>query len=99
MTKSPNILELIEADREAEAIAQLMGGVRLTGAVGPRSAKAAIKAAADLFAGDLMKTITFMNYRHPWLQGQTVMERAEDSDEGLEFVLDMIGAIQAGVHI
>ena len=40
-----------------------------------------------------------MNKPHPWLEGQTPLERAEQSDEGLEFVIDMIGAIEAGVYI
>ena len=40
-----------------------------------------------------------MNQIHPWLDGQTPLERAEQSDNGLEFVIDMIGAIEAGVFI
>ena len=40
-----------------------------------------------------------MNKSHPWLDGQTPLERAEQSDEGLEFVIDMIGAIEGGVYI
>ncbi|MCA0978673.1 MbcA/ParS/Xre antitoxin family protein [Qipengyuania flava] len=46
-----------------------------------------------------MSTIFFMNKVHPWLDGQTPLECAEQSEEGLKFVLDMIGAIEAGVHI
>lgn len=33
------------------------------------------------------------------LDGQTPLERAEQSDEGLEAVIDMIGTIEAGVYI
>lgn len=36
-----------------------------------------------------------MNKIHLWLEGQTPLGRAEQSDEGLEFVIDMIGAIEA----
>lgn len=95
----PNLLRLIEADHEHEAIALLEEGVQLVGAVGPRSIGVALEATKRLFGGNLMSTIKFMNYRHPWLLGQTVMERAEQSDEDAKFVIDMIGAIEAGVYI
>ncbi|MBO9516454.1 MAG: DUF2384 domain-containing protein [Porphyrobacter sp.] len=98
-TEPPNLQHLIESGRQDQAIAVLKHGIRRVGAVGPRSAQAALKASVRLFAGDLEATIAFMNYRHPWLTGSTVMERAEQSDEGLEFVIDMIGAIEAGVHV
>jgi uncharacterized protein (DUF2384 family) len=97
--EQPNILKLIEADRKDEAIALLMQGARLIGASGPRSAQAALEVAARLYAGDLMDTIYFMNRQHLWLGGQTPIERADESDEGLEFVIDMIRAIEAGVYI
>ena len=54
---------------------------------------------ARVCAGDLLSTILFMHKIHPWLEGQTPLERAEQSDEGLAYVIDMIGAIEAGVHI
>lgn len=99
MPDHPNLLKLIEAGEEAEAVSLLKEGVRLVGAVGPRSAKVALEATKRLFDGDFMATIDFMNYQHPWLAGQTVMERAEQSDEDVDFVLDMIGAIEWGVYI
>jgi hypothetical protein len=99
VTEGPNILKLIEADRKDEAVALLTQGVSLVGAIGPRSAQAALEVAAQLYAGDLMGTIYFMNRQHPWLGGQTPIERAEESEEGLEFLIDMIGAIEAGVYI
>lgn len=99
MTQPPNLLMLIEAKREDEAVALLGEGVHLVGAVGSRSAKVALEAASRLFGGDLIGTIRFMNHRHPWLGGQTVMERAEQSDEDVDFVIDMIRAIEAGVYI
>ncbi|MXO64549.1 DUF2384 domain-containing protein [Altererythrobacter endophyticus] len=40
-----------------------------------------------------------MNRRHYWLGGETPIERAEQSEEGLAFILDMIGAIDAGVYL
>jgi hypothetical protein len=40
-----------------------------------------------------------MNYRHPWLNGQTPLERAEESDEGADFVVSMIRAIASGVYV
>lgn len=99
MTVGPNLLELIEAGREDEAAALLMYGAHLVGAIGPRSIKAALEAACRLNAGDLLGTIYFMNRQHPWLDGQTPLEKTEESDEGLEFVIEMIGAIEAGVYI
>jgi uncharacterized protein (DUF2384 family) len=99
MSENSNILKLIEADRKDEAIALLTQGVSLVGAIGPRSARAALEVAARFYSGDLMATIYFMNRQHPWLAGQTPIERAEESEEGLEFVIDMIGAIEAGVYI
>jgi hypothetical protein len=99
MTEQPNLLKLIEAGQEIEVIALLKEGVHLVGAVGSRSARIAIEATERLFDGDFMGTIRFMNHRHPWLAGQTVMERAEQSDEDVQFLLDMIGAIEAGVYI
>ena len=59
------------------------------------SALRAFEAAARICGGDLLSTIIFMNQIHPWLDGQTPLERAEQSDNGLEFVIDMIGAIEA----
>lgn len=99
MNENANILKLIEAGREDQAIALLMQGMHLIGASGPRSAQAALEVATRLCAGDLMGTIYFMNRQHPWLEGHTPIERAEASEEGLEFVIDMIGAIEAGVYI
>lgn len=94
-----NIMSLLERGRDAEAVPVLMRGVHLIGATGERSVRAALKAARDLYAGDVMATIYFMNRQHPWLGGQTPIERAEESEEGLAFVLEMIGAIEAGVYI
>lgn len=99
MTEQPNLLKLIAAGREMEATALLKAGVHLVGAVGLRSTRVARAATERLFDGDFMGTIHFMNHRHPWLAGQTVMERAEQSDEDVDFLLDMIGAIEAGVYI
>ncbi len=82
-----------------DAVALLKDGIHLVAATGPRSTKAAIETAKQLYAGDLEATVWFMNRRHPWLGGQTPIERAEQSDEGLEFVIDLIRAIEAGVYI
>jgi uncharacterized protein (DUF2384 family) len=73
--------------------------VELLGSAAERSNRAALEGATYIYAGDLLSTIFFMNKVHPWLNGQTPLERAEQSDEGLEFVIDMIGAIEAGVYI
>lgn len=99
MTEGPNILDLLEAGREDAAVALLLEGVHLVGAIGPRSVRAAIEASRRLFGGDLMETICFMHNRHPWLLGQTVMERAEQSEEDVAFIINMIGAIEAGVYV
>lgn len=99
MRQSPNLAALLKVGDHAEAISLLRDGVQLVGAIDGRSDRAALEAATRLFAGDLLSTIFFMNKVHPWLDGQTPLERAEESDEGLEFVFDMIGAIEAGVYI
>ena len=99
MAESRNILTLIESGREEEALVLLTKSVRQTAATGPRSSRAALEVATRLYGGDVVATAWFMNRQHRWLRGQTPIERAEESDEGLEFVIDMIGAIEAGVYI
>ena len=94
-----SLAELLEQGREAEAAAMLMKGVHLKAAVDHRSVEVALQVAKRLYAGNLLSTIWFMNRQHPWLGGQTPIERAEESDEGMAFVLDMLGAIEAGVYI
>ena len=91
--------DLLSAERNSDAAKLLREGVHLVGATGERSSRAALEVATRIYAGDLLSTIFFMNKIHPWLDGQTPIERAEQSDEGLELVIDMIGAIEAGVHI
>lgn len=97
--KEPNLVELVEAGRVDEASALLLEGLHLVGATGKRSTTAALYASEHLYAGGLVSTIYFMNYRHPWLLGQTPLQKAEESDKGLEFVIDMIEAIAAGVYV
>ena len=99
LRRVPNLTALCDAGRISDAVGLLREGVHLAGANGERSSRAALEAATRLFAGDLLSTIFFMNKIHPWLDGQTPLERAEESVEGLEFVIDIIGAIEAGVHI
>ena len=99
MKQGPNLVTLLDVGDRAEAISLLRDGVELVGAVDDRSDRAALEAATRLFAGDLLRTIFFMNKIHPWLDGHTPLECAEQSEEGLTFVLDMIGAIEAGVYI
>lgn len=99
MRRHPNLVTLIEAGRSSDAAVLLRKGVHLLGSTGERSNRAALEAASRIYAGDLLGTIFFMNKVHPWLDGQTPLERAEQSDENLEFVIDMIGAIEAGVYI
>ncbi|MXP29910.1 DUF2384 domain-containing protein [Porphyrobacter algicida] len=74
-------------------------GVHLVGTTGEPSRRAALDAATRICAGDHLTTIFFMNKIHPWLDGHTPLESAEQSEQGLEFVIDMIGAIETGVHI
>lgn len=73
--------------------------VQLLGSAGERSNRAALEGATRIYAGYLLSTIFFMKKVHSWLDGQTPLERAEQSDEGLEAVIDMIGTIEAGVYI
>lgn len=97
--RSVNLLELIETNRNDEAAELLTDGIHLVGAIGDRSLVVALEAAKKLFAGDLSSTIQFMNYRHPWLDGQTPLEHAEESDEGRNSVLSMISAIESGTYL
>lgn len=99
MPKHPNIRDLIEDGRQDEALAVLSKGFQVVAAEGARSANAALEAATRLYDGDVLVTAWFMHRPHQWLGGQTPTQRAEESDEGLEFVLEMIGAIEAGVFI
>lgn len=99
MNASPRFSKLLEADRRQEASELLRVGVHQVGVTGERSSRAALEAAMHICAGDLLSTIYFMNKPHPWLDGLTPLERAEQSEEGIEFVIDMICAIEAGVYI
>lgn len=99
LRKDVNFAELLNANRYPDAGELLSEGVYLVGAIGERSTRAALEAAARICADDLLSTIFFMNKIHPGLERQTPLERAEQSDEGLEFVIDMIGATEAGVYI
>lgn len=94
-----NLLELISSDRNDEAAKLLVEGIHLVGAKGDRSLAVALEAARKLFGGDLRSTVQFMNHRHLWLDGQTPLELAEASDDGRNFVLSMIGAIESGSFI
>ena len=97
--RSVNLMELIETDRNDEAANLLTDGIHLVGAIGDRSLAVALEAATKLFGGDLSSTIQFMNYRHPWLDGQTPLEHTEDSNEGRNSVLNMISAIESGAYL
>ena len=99
MQNELNPAVLLESRRTSEARKMLHSGVHVVGSIGARSAQAPIEAATRLYAGDLISTLLFMNKVHSWLDGQTLLERAEQSDEGLESVIDMIGTIEAGVYI
>ena len=99
MYKHPNLVTLIEAGRRSDAAVLLRNGLHLVGSDGEQSNRAALEATTRIYAGDLLSTIFFVNKIYPWLGGQEPLERAEQSDEGLEFVSDMIGAIEAEVYI
>ena len=99
MTHSPILATLLQAGRRHEATELFREGVHLVGANGERSRRAAFEEATRVCAGDLLSNIFFMNKIHPWLDGHTPLDCAEQSEEGLALVLDMIGAIEAGVNI
>lgn len=99
MTKEPNILRLIQEGRREEAMALLTQEFRLAAAAGPRSTKAALEAATQLFGGDLRSTAYFMSEKSAYLAGKTPKERSEESEEGLEEVLTMIAQLEAGVYL
>ena len=99
MCSRSNLVILIDAGQRSDAAALLREGVHLLGATGERSSRAALEAATCIYAGDPLSTIFFMNKIHPSLDGQTPLECAEQFEEGVKFVLDMVGAIEAGVHI
>ena len=91
-------MTLVEVGRRSEAAVLLREGLHLVGATGERSNPAALEAATRICGGNLLSFIFFMNKTHLWLAGQTPLERAEQSDEDVEFAIDMIGAIGPGVH-
>lgn len=84
-------------DEEAKKLLRQSYAVRA--AIGDRSEIAALAAARMLFGGDLWETIKFMNRPAPSLGRSTPMELAEESEEGLAAVLNLIGAIEAGVYV
>ena len=99
MKASSEFATLLKEGRRRGASELLREGAHLVTATGERSARAGLEAATRICLGELSSTIFFMNKIHPWLDDQTPLERAEQSDEGLAFVIDMIGAIEAGVYI
>jgi len=98
MTIKPNIMELIQAGKQGEAIALLRQPIAMKAAVGPRSAKAALHAAEVLLGGDVEGTARWMNARSLYLH-MTPLERAEQSEEGLQTVIEMIDRIGHGVFL
>ncbi|WP_374407970.1 hypothetical protein [Pelagerythrobacter sp.] len=90
-------MTIIEAGLSSDAAALLRKGVHLHGSTGKQSNRAALEATTCIYRGDLLSTIFFINKIHPWLDRPTPLKRAEQSEEGLEFVIDIIGAIGAGV--
>lgn len=98
MTVKPNIMELIQAGKQDEAIALLSQPIAIRAAAGPRSAKAALHAAEVLFGGDVEGTARWMNARSLYLH-MSPLERAEQSDEGLQRVIEMIDRIGHGAFL
>ena len=97
MTMRPNIMELIQAGKQDEAIALLRQPIAIKAAAGVRSAKAALHAAQVLFGGDVEGTARWMNARSLYLH-MTPLECAEQSDEGLRMVMGMIDRLEQGVY-
>lgn len=98
MAAKPNIMELVQAGKQDEAIALLSQPIVIRAATGPRSAKAALHAAEVLFGGDVEGTARWMNARSLYLH-VSPLECAEQSDEGLERVIGMIDRIGHGVFL
>lgn len=86
-------------DDDTEARKLLRAAHRVCAATGERSEKAALAAARMLFRDDLWETIKFMNRPGIGINGATPIELAESSEEGLEIVLNWIGAVEAGVYV
>ncbi len=97
MTREINILALVEAGRQAEAMALLTEPVIITAALGPRSARAALEAATRLFGGDVEQTARWMSRRSAYL-GASPCEFAERSEEDLQKLLTYIRGLEAGVY-
>ena len=98
MTVKPNIMELIQAGKQDEAIALLSRPIAIAAATGARSAKAALHAAKVLFGGDVEATGRWMNARSLYLH-MTPLECAEQSEEGLQTVIEMVDRIGHGVFL
>jgi hypothetical protein len=97
VTEAPNLLTLVEAGREAEALELLRKPMTFVAASGPRSANAALEAATRLFGGDLEATVRWMSARSSYLDASPC-ERAERSDEDARQVTRFILGIEAGVY-
>lgn len=80
----------------ADAVAKMGEQLVLSGFVGWRSAVAAIRACNVLMEGDVVAAINWMNRRLFGI-GLSPLELAEQDDSGLQFVLDEIVRIDAGV--
>lgn len=70
--------------------------VVLCGFIGWRSAMAAIRACNLLMVGDVRETIFWMNRKLLWSE-YTPLQLAEQSDTGLQMVIEHIYRIEAGV--
>lgn len=97
LTETPNILKLIEAGKQEEAMALLMTPITITAAVGPRSVQAALEVATLLLDGNLAQTARWMTM-HNFVLGMSPRDYAEQSEEGLQRILALIRQIDAGVY-
>lgn len=97
MTDRPNILALLAAGKQDEAIALLITPISLAAAIGPRSAHAALEATTRLFGGDIEQTARWMSAHSAYL-GASPCECAERSEGDLQRVLNFIGGLEAGVY-
>lgn len=80
--------------RNYNAAKLLREEIHLVGPTGERSDLAAFETATQICCADLLSPIFVMKQIHRWLDDQTPLEGAEQSEECS--VIDMIGAIEAG---
>ena len=71
----------------------------LVGASGGRTDSATLETATRICSGEQLSNFLFVNKIFAWLGGLKLLKKAAMLGDGLEFLIDILGALEAGVHI